>query len=80
MHNFPGTTSGAPVLVVRGFPLFLLALASLAPAQVLDPAGSWPNRELYMQRYRQLVARFIDNFRKFDGPEAREVEQAGPKL
>jgi len=50
------------------------------PAHVLDPAGSWPSRELYTQRYRQLVARFIDNFRKFDGPEAREVEQAGPKL
>ena len=46
------------------------------PAQVLDPAGSWPNRELYTQRYRQLAARFIDNFKKFDGPEAREVEQS----
>jgi len=50
------------------------------PAHVLDPAGSWPNRDLYTQRYRQLVARFIDNFRKFDGPEARDVEQFGPKL
>jgi phosphoenolpyruvate carboxykinase (ATP) len=50
------------------------------PDQVLDPASSWPNRELYFQRYRQLAARFIDNFKKFDTAEAREVEKAGPKL
>ncbi len=50
------------------------------PAHVLDPAGSWPNRDLYNQRYRQLAARFIDNFKKFDTAEAREVEKAGPRL
>jgi phosphoenolpyruvate carboxykinase (ATP) len=50
------------------------------PDQVLDPATSWPNRDLYVQRYRQLAARFIDNFKKFDTAEAREVEKAGPKL
>jgi phosphoenolpyruvate carboxykinase (ATP) len=50
------------------------------PDQVLDPASSWPNRDLYFQRYRQLAARFIDNFKKFDTAEAREVEKAGPKL
>jgi phosphoenolpyruvate carboxykinase (ATP) len=50
------------------------------PDQVLDPASSWPNRELYFQRYRQLAARFIDNFKKFDTAEAREVEKAGPKV
>jgi phosphoenolpyruvate carboxykinase (ATP) len=50
------------------------------PDHVLDPAGSWPNRDLYNQRYRQLAARFIDNFKKFDTAEAREVEKAGPRL
>jgi len=50
------------------------------PDQVLDPATSWPNRDLYFQRYRQLAARFIDNFKKFDTAESREVEKAGPKL
>jgi len=50
------------------------------PDQVLDPASSWPNREMYFQRYRQLAARFIDNFKKFDTAEAREVEKAGPKV
>ena len=42
--------------------------------------SSWPNRDLYCQRYRQLAARFIDNFKKFDTAESREVEKAGPKL
>ena len=50
------------------------------PEHVLDPATSWPNRDLYMQRYRQLAARFIDNFKKFGNAEARELEKAGPKL
>jgi phosphoenolpyruvate carboxykinase (ATP) len=50
------------------------------PDHVLDPASSWPNRELYFQRYRQLAARFIDNFKKFDTAESREVEKAGPRL
>jgi phosphoenolpyruvate carboxykinase (ATP) len=46
------------------------------PDHVLDPASSWPNRDLYFQRYRQLAARFIDNFKKFDTAEARG--RAGP--
>ena len=50
------------------------------PDHVLDPAGSWPNRDLYQQRYRQLAARFIENFKKFVTADAREVEMAGPKL
>jgi len=50
------------------------------PDHVLDPATSWPSRDLYFQRYRQLAARFIDNFKKFDTAESREVEKAGPKL
>jgi len=47
------------------------------PDQVLDPASSWPSRELYFQRYRQLAARFIDNFKKFDTAEAREWRRRG---
>ncbi|MEI6667870.1 MAG: phosphoenolpyruvate carboxykinase (ATP) [Acidobacteriota bacterium] len=50
------------------------------PDEVLDPARSWPSREMYDQRYRQLAARFIDNFKKFDMAESREVEKAGPKV
>ncbi len=50
------------------------------PDHVLRPAESWPNKEQYMQKYRQLAARFIENFRKFEGETPAEVVAAGPKL
>ena len=48
------------------------------PASVLNPAEAWANKELYMQRYRQLAFRFIDNFKKFEAGCPPEVVQAGP--
>ena len=50
------------------------------PDEVLDPASSWVNREAYMQRYRGLASRFIDNFKKFEDQSPDEVRRAGPKL
>lgn len=50
------------------------------PDAVLDPAASWPSRTEYMKKYRELAARFIDNFHKFtDHPAVKELEAAGPK-
>lgn len=48
------------------------------PPAVLDPASSWPDREAYMKRYRQLAHRFIDNFKKFEDGCPPEVTKAGP--
>ena len=50
------------------------------PDGVLDPASSWPSREQYMLKYRELAARFIENFRKFEAGCSPEVRQAGPRL
>jgi phosphoenolpyruvate carboxykinase (ATP) len=50
------------------------------PDSVLDPAGSWPSREAYTQRYRDLAARFVENFRKFEADTPLEIVQAGPRL
>ncbi len=50
------------------------------PDHVMDPANSWPDRNLYNQRYRGLAARFIDNFKKFDTPDARELAKVGPHI
>jgi phosphoenolpyruvate carboxykinase (ATP) len=50
------------------------------PANVLDPSNSWPNKEIYMQKYRQLASRFIENFKKFETGCPPEVIKAGPKL
>lgn len=50
------------------------------PDSVLDPASSWGNREEYEKKYRQLAARFVDNFKKFAPDCPPELLEAGPKL
>ncbi len=50
------------------------------PSNVLNPAEAWPNRDLYMEKYRQLAARFIDNFKRFEERCPPEVLAAGPRL
>ena len=50
------------------------------PANVLDPSASWPSKEIYMQKYKQLASRFIENFKKFESGCPPEVMKAGPKV
>ncbi len=49
------------------------------PAEVLDPASSWPSQEEYMDKYTQLATRFIENFRKFAPNCPQEIVEAGPR-
>jgi phosphoenolpyruvate carboxykinase (ATP) len=50
------------------------------PDDVLNPASSWPSQEAYMQKYREMAARFVDNFKKFEEGMPEEVRKAGPNL
>lgn len=50
------------------------------PSSVLDPAAAWSSREAYMQKYRQLAARFVENFKKYAGGCPPEVQAAGPHI
>lgn len=50
------------------------------PESVLYPAEAWPNKDQYMNKYRQLAARFIENFRKFEDAALLEVLKSGPKI
>jgi phosphoenolpyruvate carboxykinase (ATP) len=50
------------------------------PEEVLFPAEAWPSKETYTDKYRQLAARFIDNYRKFAPDSPPEIQKAGPKL
>lgn len=50
------------------------------PDDVLDPASGWPSEQAYNDKYRQLAARYIDNFKKFAPACPPEVVEAGPKL
>lgn len=49
------------------------------PSNILNPADSWPNKEIYMQKYRELAARFIENFKHYEEGCPEEVIKAGPK-
>lgn len=49
------------------------------PDSVLDPASSWPSRDVYMQAYKELAARFIENFKKYEAGCPPEVRKCGPK-
>jgi phosphoenolpyruvate carboxykinase (ATP) len=50
------------------------------PPVVLTPAASWPDQNVYKQKYRQLASRFIENFKKFEEGCPPEVIKAGPKI
>jgi phosphoenolpyruvate carboxykinase (ATP) len=50
------------------------------PDAVLRPAESWSDKEHYEQKYRQLAARFIENFKKFEAGCPEEIVASGPKL
>jgi phosphoenolpyruvate carboxykinase (ATP) len=50
------------------------------PDSVLYPAESWPSKEAYDDRYRQMAARFIDNFKKYAHACTPETVVSGPKL
>jgi phosphoenolpyruvate carboxykinase (ATP) len=50
------------------------------PAEVLDPSSSWPDRKEYDRKYRQLAARFVENFKKFEDNTPQEVIRAGPRV
>jgi phosphoenolpyruvate carboxykinase (ATP) len=49
-------------------------------SEILDPSKSWPSRDAYMRKYRQLALRFVDNFRKVQDGGLQELARAGPKL
>ncbi len=48
------------------------------PASVLNPADSWPNKHVYLEKYRQLATRFVQNFKKFQANCPPSVVEAGP--
>jgi phosphoenolpyruvate carboxykinase (ATP) len=50
------------------------------PESVLQPWSSWPSRAEYDRRYKDLAARFRENFKKFEDGTPQEVIEAGPKL
>ncbi len=48
------------------------------PDKVLVPAETWDDPDAYKQKYQQLAALFIENFKKFSAGCSPEVIAAGP--
>ena len=64
-------------------PIFGFAVPQTCPGvpdEVLNPAASWQDVAEYEKKYRQLAARFVDNFKKFAPDCPPEMVDAGPKL
>ncbi len=49
------------------------------PEGVLQPWSSWPSRAEYDRRYKDLAARFRENFKKFEDGTPLAVLEAGPR-
>jgi len=49
------------------------------PSEVLDPRGTWADPEAYDRQARELAARFVENFRRFEGV-SDEIKAAGPRV
>ncbi|MBI2758329.1 MAG: phosphoenolpyruvate carboxykinase (ATP) [Chloroflexi bacterium] len=50
------------------------------PDEVLNPSSSWADTKEYDKKYRQLAARFVENFKKFEDGCPPEVLASGPKV
>jgi phosphoenolpyruvate carboxykinase (ATP) len=48
------------------------------PGDVLNPSGSWSDKEYYTQKYRELATRYSENFKKYEEGCSPEVKAAGP--
>jgi phosphoenolpyruvate carboxykinase (ATP) len=62
------------------FGFLVPAVCEGVPEHILNPAGSWPDPKVYMQRYRELASRFVENFKRYESGCPAEVIAAGPKL
>ncbi len=65
----------------RTDPLFGFAVPKYCegvPEKVLNPAETWGDKAAYKDKYLQLVALFIENFKKFAEGTPPEIVKAGP--
>ncbi|MDN5696697.1 MAG: phosphoenolpyruvate carboxykinase (ATP) [Rubrobacter sp.] len=48
------------------------------PTEILDPRGTWSDKEAYDRQAEHLASLFRENFLKFESQVAPEIKQAGP--
>jgi phosphoenolpyruvate carboxykinase (ATP) len=50
------------------------------PAEVLNPEGTWSDKNAYRDKAMDLAGRFHENFKQFSEEAPPEVQVAGPKV
>jgi phosphoenolpyruvate carboxykinase (ATP) len=73
-----GELNGVPTAVDPVFGLAVPTAVPDVPERVLQPRGTWADREAYDGRARSLAGMFRDNFRQFEGAVPRTTADAGP--
>ncbi|MDQ3924333.1 MAG: phosphoenolpyruvate carboxykinase (ATP), partial [Actinomycetota bacterium] len=48
------------------------------PTEVLDPKGTWDDKDAYDEQARELAGLFAKNFENFEAEVDEEVKKAGP--
>ncbi len=49
------------------------------PSEILDPRGTWPNKNAYDEQAQKLSEMFYKNFKQFEEKTPEEVRKAGPQ-
>lgn len=64
-------------------PIFGFQVPTVCPGvseDVLYPAKSWSSKKEYENKSKQLAARFIDNFKKFEKDAPDSLHESGPQI
>ena len=74
-----GSLAAAPLKVDASFGLGVPEDCAGVPAEVLNPRGTWADKEAYDRTARDLVGRFHDNFAMFEPYVSDAVKAAAPR-
>jgi phosphoenolpyruvate carboxykinase (ATP) len=72
-----GKLDNAEFVIESAFGLSIPKSCPGVPAELLDPRNAWADKAAYDSTAKHLAAKFEENFKKFDAPDA--VKAAGPK-
>ncbi|WP_136069247.1 phosphoenolpyruvate carboxykinase [Modicisalibacter radicis] len=73
-----GALKEAETRTIEGLNLAVPTSVPGVDPQLLDPRGTWGDKDAYDNRRRELVAKFVANFAKFEGVD-EAIVAAGPQ-
>ena len=73
-----GKLDDVPMRIDPNFGLAIPERVPDVPDEVLDPRQTWADQAAYDAQAADLVGRFIENFKQFEGEVLQEIIAAGP--